>query len=115
MLEYLLIVLSVFLLGLIVFLFVFLGRGSNTKLLNIETQLASFEKNQERTERTIKNEIAQNREEVSINSKQLREEIVNSMTNIANLQKDQLDIFSKRITTLTQSNEQGMDKIRAIR
>ncbi|UCF86849.1 MAG: hypothetical protein JSV71_05025, partial [Nitrospiraceae bacterium] len=66
MLEYLLIVFSVFLLGVIVLLF--LGRGSNTKLLNIENQLTSFEKNQERTERTIKNEIAQNREEVSINS-----------------------------------------------
>jgi DNA recombination protein RmuC len=110
--ESLLIVLIGLVIGAIILLYVLLTRSSNTKLLQFEAQLASFEKNQERTERAIKNEISQNREEVSKNSKHLREEIVNSMTSIANLQKDQLDIFSERITTLTQSNEQRMDKIR---
>lgn len=112
MVESLLIILTVLVIGVIVLLIVLLTRSSNTKLLQIENQLTSFEKNQERTERALKEEIAQNREESANNSKQLREEIVNSMTKIANLQRDQLDIFSKQLTTLTQTNEQKMDKMR---
>jgi DNA recombination protein RmuC len=34
------------------------------------------------------------------------------MTTVANLQKDQLDTFSKQLTNLTQSNEQKLDKMR---
>ncbi len=112
MVESLLIVLIILVAGAIALLFVLLTRNPNTKLLQFETQLTSFEKNQERTERALKEEIAQNRKESANSSKQLREEIINSMTNIANLQKDQLDIFSKQLATLTQTNEQKMDKMR---
>jgi DNA recombination protein RmuC len=102
MIESLLIVLTVLVVGAVILMVVLLIRSSNT----------NFEKTQERTERALKEEIAQNRAEAANNSKQLREEIVNSMTKIANLQKDQLDIFSKQLTTLTQTNEQRMDKMR---
>ena len=95
----------------VILLIVLLTRSSNTKLLQIEAQLSSFEKNQERTERALKEEIAQNREETAVNSKQLREEIINNMTNIANMQKDQLDIFSKQLTALTASNEDKLGKM----
>lgn len=114
MVETLLIILTVLIAVAVVILFVLLTRSSNTntKLLQFETQLSSFERNQERIEKTLKEEIAQNREEFTNSSKQLREEIVNSMTKIANLQRDQLDVFSKRLDTLTQTNEQKMDKMR---
>ncbi len=102
MVESLLIVLTVLVVGAVILMVVLLIRSSST----------NFEKNQERTERALKGEIAQNREESAINSKQLREEVVNNMTKIANLQRDQLDIFSKQLTTLTQTNEQKMDKMR---
>ncbi len=102
MIESLLIVSTVLVVGAVILMVVLLIRSSNT----------NFEKNQERTERALKEEIARNRAEAANNSKQLREEIVNSMTKIANLQKDQLDIFSKQLTTLTQTNEQRMDKMR---
>ncbi len=95
----------------IILLLVLLTRNSNAKLLQIETQLSAFEKNQERTERSLKEEIAQNREETTHNSRQLREEIINSMANIANLQKDQLDIFSKQLTALTSSNEDKLGRM----
>ncbi len=102
MINFLLVLLTVLVVGVLVLLVLLLIRSSST----------NFEKNQERTERALKGEIAQNREESAINSKQLREEVVNNMTKIANLQRDQLDIFSKQLTTLTQTNEQKMDKMR---
>ncbi|MBI4849642.1 MAG: DNA recombination protein RmuC [Nitrospirae bacterium] len=95
----------------IVLLIVLLTRSFGPKLLQIEAQLSSFEKNQERTERALKDEIAKNRDETASNSKQLREEIVVSMTNIANLQKDQLDIFSNQLTALTASNEDKLGRM----
>src|SRR4030067_1544788 len=123
MVESLLIVLTILVAGTLILLFVLLKRSSNTKLPQFETQLASFEKNQERTERTLKDEIAKNREETANNSKQLREEVssslklftdslVNQMKTVADLQKNQLETFSNQLTTLTQTNEQKLDKMR---
>ncbi|MBI4698236.1 MAG: DNA recombination protein RmuC [Nitrospirae bacterium] len=80
-------------------------------LIILLTRISSFERSQERTERALKEEIATNREETAANSKKLREEIINSMTNIANLQKDQLDIFSKQLTALTALNEEKLYKM----
>lgn len=122
MIESLLAILIVLVAGVVVLLFVLLARSSNTKL-RLETQLISLEKTQDKTEKALKEEIAQNREETSNNSKQLREEVGNSlksfnesllnqMTTIASLQKDQLDTFSKQLTNLTQTNEQKLDKMR---
>jgi len=123
MVESLLAALTFLVAGAVVLLLILLKRSSNTKLLQFEALLTSFEKNQERTEKTLKEEIAHNREETSNNSKQLREEVGNSLTSfnesllnqmktIASLQKDQLDIFSKQLTNLTQTNEQKLDKMR---
>ncbi len=123
MVEPLLIILIVMVAGAIILSFVLLMRNPNAKLSQLETKLVSFEKIQERTEKALKEEMAQNREETSNNSKQLREEVgislksvgdslVNQMTAIATLQKDQLETFSRQITTLTQTNEQKLDKMR---
>ncbi len=112
MVESLLIVAMVVVAVVVALLSVLMVRGSNVRLLQLEVLVKSVEQNQERTERTIKDEMARSREEAAVHSKQLREEIVNSMTNIANLQKGQLEIFSKRLSELTRSNEQRMDKIR---
>ena len=112
MVEILLIVISVLVILIIVLLSVLLSRNSNSGLARLESLLVSIEKNQDKAEQTIKNETDQNRKEAASNAKDLREEIANNMTNIANLQKDQLDTFSKQLNTLTKSNEQRMDKIR---
>lgn len=81
-------------------------------LIRLESQLVSIEKSQDKAEQMIRNETVQSRREAVSNARDLREEIVNNMTNIANLQKDQLDIFSKQLTTLTKSNEERMEKVR---
>jgi DNA recombination protein RmuC len=120
MIEMFLIAALVLLSVSIVLLLILLKQSSKLNLQQIESQLFSFEKNQEKTERTLKEEIARNREETANSSKDMREELSRSlatfntsllanMTNIANLQKDQLDIFAKQLTTLTGSNE---DKLR---
>ncbi|HDZ61778.1 MAG TPA: DNA recombination protein RmuC [Nitrospirae bacterium] len=102
MIESLLTILLIFTIGTFILLLVLIIRGSGK----------SFEKNQERAERALRGDIAQNREEAAANSKMLREEIVNSMTKIANLQKDQLDTFSNQLTTLTKTNEHKLEHMR---
>lgn len=81
----------------IVLLIVLLTRNPNTKLLQIESQLSSFEKNQERTERALKDEIAKNREETAGNSKDLREEIINNMTNLIASNEDKLGKMTQTV------------------
>lgn len=110
--NFLLLGIAILSVGALVLLIVLLKRSSNTKLLQIETQIESFGKNQEKIERTFKDEVAQNREEAGKNAMQLRGEVVNQMTKIASLQKDQLDTFSKQLVNLTQSNEQKLEKMR---
>lgn len=104
----------------IVLLIIMLKRDKGSRF---DLQLDSLEKNQERVERALKEEVARNREEAGNSSRQLREEVsnylklladslVNQMVKIANLQKEQLDTFSKQLSTLTQTNEQKLDKMR---
>ncbi|MGB9716570.1 MAG: DNA recombination protein RmuC [Thermodesulfovibrionales bacterium] len=123
MTEYSLIILIVMISVALILLFVLIARNPNAKLTQFENKLVSFEKIQERTEKSLKEEIALNREETSNNSKQLREEVgvslksvgdslVNQMMAIATLQKDQLETFSKQIINLTQTNEQKLEKMR---
>lgn len=112
------------LMGINIILFIiFLTRGSNDKEYNLENRFNSLDKNQEKTERMLREEIAKNREETNNNAKQFREEMSNSfkmvsdmllsrMTEIATLQKNQIDLFSGQLSTLTQLNEQKLDKMR---
>src|SRR4051794_36073689 len=79
------------------------------KEYRLESHLLSLEKNQEKTERMLREEITKNREETNHNAKQTREEMSNSfklvsemllsrMTEIATLQKNQLDVFSGQLS-----------------
>ena len=115
-----LIAMLVLVVGIAVLLLVLLKRSSNTQ---IETQLSSVEKDLERTERTLKEEIAKNREETTGNARHLREEVVSSltsfndsllkqMTNISELQEGRFKTFSGQLADLTQTNEQKLEKMR---
>lgn len=123
MTESLLVLLTVFDVIIVILLVVLFFHSKRNRLPGLEANFASLERNQERTERMIKEEIIKNREETNHNAKQLREEINNSlkllsdsllgrMTQIAGLQKDQLDIFSNQLTKLTLANENKLDKMR---
>ena len=89
----------------------------------LDGRFESLSKSQERTERLLREEIAQNREESSSSARQTREEmdrklggfgdsLQTRLAEIARLQQDQLGRFSEQLSTLTQSNEQKLEKMR---
>jgi DNA recombination protein RmuC len=77
----------------------------------------------ERQERLFREELARSREEALQSARQGREEnaisvaafgdsLLKRMSELAGLQKDQLDIFAGQLKNLTASNEGRMDKLR---
>jgi DNA recombination protein RmuC len=102
---------------------VFLFSRLLKKISGFDQELKNFEKNQQRTESIIKEEIAKNRTETSQNNQLSRQEMSNSlksfgdsllsrMAEIAGLQKNQLDTFSKQLSTQTRTNEEKLEQMR---
>ncbi len=118
-------VISLILIVAAVIMLVFiLFRNHDGRFLRLESLIETITKNQDKTEYSIRDEISKNREEGNLNAKQQREEANNSlrlfndsilknMSEIATLQKNQLDIFAAQLSNLTQSNEQKLEKMRA--
>jgi len=88
-----------------------------------EARIDSLERMLERQERLLRDELARNREEAQLSARQGREEnsialsafgdsLLKRMSELAGLQKDQLDIFAGQLKSLTASNEGRMDKLR---
>ncbi|MFZ3208933.1 MAG: DNA recombination protein RmuC [Geobacteraceae bacterium] len=82
----------------------------------------AMERAQERFERSLREEIARNREESATADKEARQEIANSFRSFTDAvlrrlaesaegEKRQLDIFSGQLKTLTDHNIQKLDKI----
>ncbi len=105
-------------------LILLLARKPHDTTAELKASLANLEKNQERTDRLIREEIARNRDESSLTNAHLREEIAKTINIFENSlltrisenttsQKNQLDIFSNQLTSLTQLNEQKLDKVRS--
>ncbi len=87
---------------------------------DILNQLA---RNQDRMEPMFRQEMVRNREEMNSVNRQAREELNGTlqlfesgllarMTQIASLQKNQLDTFSQQLANLTLSNEQKLEQMR---
>lgn len=119
----LLVLLTVLDVLVVVLLIVLLTRNQNKNSEGLKTCLADMVKNQEKFERMIREEIVKSREEANINARRGREEAGNTlklfndsllarMTEIATLQKNQLDTFTAQLSTLTVINEQKLDKMR---
>lgn len=103
--------------------FSILKSGKNSNGREFENAVHNFEVQEERMERSIKEELIQIREETGKNSRQNREEVSNilnsmsdtmnrQMVNIAGMQKNQLDTFSTQLVNLTGTNENRMNKMR---
>ncbi len=101
------------------FLFIILNR----KFFRAEKSFESVEKIMERAESSIKEDISKNRLEASHSSQLARQELSNSLklfgdsmllrvTEIATLQKNQLDTFSNQLTTLAGTTEQRLELMR---
>lgn len=114
----------IILVGLVtILIIILLARSSQTPFIQFESKLVSIEKNLERNERLVNGEISKNREESNSNARQVREELNQSlhsfnesilvrMAEIANLQRNQLDIFSIQLDSLTKTNEQKLELLR---
>ncbi|MDX1763224.1 MAG: DNA recombination protein RmuC [bacterium] len=113
---------GVLLLVLVVFMILLIVRASSQRGF-LEGWLESLEKNQEREERLIREELSLSREEAARHAQGGREELRNSLksfgdsvlsrsTEIAHLQKDQLDTFARQLGVLTRTNEEKLDHLR---
>ena len=87
------------------------------------SRLDAFEKAQERTEHTVRDEVALNRGELGKSAREQRQELTEAFKtfgdavlqrsrDVANLQKAQLDAMSEAIAKLQDSNEKKLEAIR---
>jgi len=115
-------------------LYIILFLGALSSLLSIfilfrisstptDPRIENLERMLERQERIFREEIARSREESQLSARHGREEIstavttlgdslLKRMSEIAVLQKNQLDIFADQLKNMTSSNEVRMDKLR---
>ncbi len=123
MTEQLLIGLIILVLIVIALLIFLMTRSSQAPFIQFESKFVSLEKNLERNERLVNGEISKNREESNSNARQVREELNQSvhsfnesilarMAEIANLQRNQLDIFASQLGSLTKTNDYKLEQLR---
>ena len=109
-------------LGLLGTLFVRGRRGASGNA-DLQQRIDGIEKLLERHERTLREEFGRSREEAHIGSRRVREEmtggitvlgdsLLKRMSDIAGLQKNQLELFAAQLKELTASNEGRLDKLR---
>jgi len=120
--EIFLVSIALLLVIVLILVVVLMMRNSSQGMLQ-QGRFTSLEKNQERVERIVKEEVARSRDETTTNARQGREELNQSIksfsdsllvrtTEIAQLQKNQLDTFANQLSTLTRSNEQKLETLR---
>jgi DNA recombination protein RmuC len=111
------------LLLLIVVLIVWQLKRSSVDLTPIAARLTALQDSQERTDRSVRDEIARSRSEKQTQSQQERAELAGSlksfgdsvqtrMADIARIQSDQLEGFARQLSILTATNEKKMEDIR---
>jgi DNA recombination protein RmuC len=93
-------------------------RSTGNPLADTDARFDALERTQERTERLLLDETGKNRQESSLARKELNdsfrafnESVLRRMSESASSQKDQLDIFSGQLKTLTEHNIQKLDRI----
>jgi DNA recombination protein RmuC len=90
----------------------------------LSSRLDAFEKAQERTERVVREEVAQNRDELGKAAREQRQElteafktfgdsVVQRMADVTNMQKGQLDDFSSQLASFAKASGERLDGVRA--
>ncbi len=112
---YLLLVLLLIVISMLAFL---LRRSSNNALAAFTARFDTLDKNHERGERLLRDEMARNREESKQDRLELNdsmrafiESVLRRLSESATAQKEELYIFSGLLKTLTDHNIQKLDKI----
>ena len=124
MTDILLIVIVVLLVATVALLLMLLKKASQADTSVLASRLDAFEKAQERTERTVREEGAQSRDEQGKAAREQRQElteafktfgdsVVQRMMDVASMQKGQLDAFSGQLTTFAKASGERLDGVRA--
>ena len=123
MTDILLFLASALLVGVVIGLFVVVRRSSQSDVRVLASRLDAFEKAQERTERAVREEMAQSRDELGKAAREQRQElteafktfgdsVVQRMTDVASMQKGQLDAFSGQLASFAKASGERLDGIR---
>jgi DNA recombination protein RmuC len=89
----------------------------------LDSRLDAFEKAQERTERAVREEVAQSRNELGKAAREQRQELAEAfggfgesfaqrMMDVASVQKTQLEAFSSQLTSFTKLSGERLDGVR---
>ena len=124
MTDILLIVNVVLLVGVVALLFTLLRKASQADPHMLPSRLDAIEKAQERTERAVREEVAQSRDELGKATREQRQElteafnifgdsVVHRMTDVATMQKGQLDAFSDQLASFAKASGERLDSVRA--
>ncbi|MGO8989506.1 MAG: DNA recombination protein RmuC [bacterium] len=122
MTDILLIVAVVLLIAAVGLLLMLLRKPSQVDAL--ASRLDAFEKAQERTERAVREEVAQSRDELGKAAREQRQElteafkmfgesVVQRMMDVAAMQKGQLDAFSNQLASFAKASGERLDGVRA--
>ena len=122
MTDILLIIAVVLLIAAVVLLLMLLRRSSQVDVL--PSRLDAFEKAQERTERAVREEVAQSRDELGKAAREQRQElteafkifgesVVQRMMDVASMEKGQLDAFSSQLASFAKASGERLDGVRA--
>jgi len=120
--DILLIIAVVLLIAAVVLLLMLLRRSSQVDVL--PSRLDAFEKAQERTERAVREEVAQSRDELGKAAREQRQElteafkifgesVVQRMMDVASMEKGQLDAFSSQLASFAKASGERLDGVRA--
>jgi len=122
--DILLIVALVLLVVVVALLLALLRKSSQADASVLASRLDAFEKAQERTERAVREEAAQSRDELGKAAREQRQEltetfktfgdsVVQRMMDVSNMQKGQLDAFSGQLTSFAKASGERLDGVRA--
>lgn len=123
MTDILLIVALGLLVAIVILLFMLLRKSAKADPSVLAPRLDAIEKAQERTERAVREEVAQSRDELSKAAREQRQElteafktfgesVVQRMSDVATMQKGQLDAFSGQLVSFTQTSGEKLDSAR---
>lgn len=124
MTEFLPIATVILLAAVLVLLLLLLRKASQGGASGLVSRLDAFAKAQERTERAVREEVFQSRDELGKAAREQRQEltegfktfgdsVVQRMMNAANLHKGQLDAFSDQLTAFAKASGERLDAVRA--
>jgi DNA recombination protein RmuC len=122
--DILLFVALALLVAVVIVLLMLLRKSSKADSPVLASRLDTFEKAQERTERAVREEVAQNRDELGKAAKEQRQElteafktfgdsVIQRMTDVTNMQKEQLDAFSDQLGSFAKASGERLDGVRA--